>query len=106
MLKKVKFTNKRMSKQALVALGFNIVSIIWIVIALNITYNNGEESPRVVGGISMLCLMFAVSAMILSVKALKRDDIFMTLPKMTLGVAIVLITFFVFFIVLGIIGMI
>lgn len=102
---RIKFTNKRMSKEALISLCFSAFTIIWTIIALNITYSMGEASPRVVGGISMSCFILEIAAIILAIKGFRDEEAFKQMPIAALIVAGILEVGLIFFFVLGIVLM-
>lgn len=102
---RIKFTNKKMSKEALISLCFSAFTIIWTIIALNITYAMGEGSPRVVGGMAMFCFILEIVAIVLGIRGFRDEEAFKQMPIAALIVAGILESGLIFFFILGIVLM-
>ncbi len=105
MVRRIKFTNKRTSKKSLISLSFSAFTLIWLIVSLNLTSKMGDATPRVVGGISMLCFLLEISAVILAGRALSDEDVFMQLPVAAMITSLLFTATLVALIIIGLVGL-
>jgi hypothetical protein len=86
--KDVKFTSKHRSRSGLFALFLSVLSLGWLVYALSSAYVLTDSSPQLLGGVGVLALIFSLWALLLSIRALKEEDVFRGLPKAALAAAL------------------
>ncbi len=106
MARRIKFTNKRTSKKALISLNFSVFTLLWVIISLNLTSRMGEGTPRVVGGLSMLCFILQIVAIVLAARALKDEDVFIQLPIAALVCAVLFEAALIAFFIIGLVGIV
>jgi hypothetical protein len=104
--KDVKFTNKHRSRWGIRSLLLSLLSLGWLVYAVCRAYVLTDRSPNFLGGIGVLALLLSLWALVLGIRAMKEEDVFRGLPKVSLAVALLVLLLWALVYGLGVYGLI
>lgn len=97
--KGITFSSKIIPKEGIMAISVGILSImIFIGLSIFSTYKRGE-GPIIIGVIGMMAFFLAISGFVMSLRTMKKDDVFIKIPIYgviinTLAVILYLILYF------------
>jgi hypothetical protein len=89
--KDVKFTNKHRSRWGIHSLILSLLSLGWLIYAICRAYVQGNQSPNLLGGLGVLALLLSLRALVLGIRALKEEDVFRGIPKVSLATALLIL---------------
>jgi uncharacterized membrane protein len=93
--KDVKFTNKHRSRWGIHSLLLSFLSLGWLIYAVCCAYVLSDRSPNLLGGLGVLALLLSLRALVLAARALKEEDVFRGLPKVSLAAALLILLLWV-----------
>ncbi|MBO5245702.1 MAG: hypothetical protein J6B28_00390 [Eubacterium sp.] len=89
--KQIKFTNRGYSRLGIGSMVLSALSLSWLLYALRQTFLVGDQAEKLLGGIGMLVLILQVIALRMGIKALKEEDVFRGIPKVSVLLAVLLL---------------
>lgn len=75
-----KFTNKKNPQQGIMASILGVISLASVVLAVYLTYQNKGVAPMQYGTVILLSLIFAITGLVLGIRACMEKDIYRFFP--------------------------
>lgn len=90
--RKYKFTDKKHSKGGLIASGLFLISLVFMIVGIYMSFTKHGDANMSVGLLGMAALITSVIGFAIGLKSFKEDEVFLLFPWIgTAGCAIILL---------------